>query len=237
MGGSGGACGVPYTTRFTMPAESPSRRGTANFWWRLAVGPVLLVTMSTEHNYTPGSEQHRWLEDTLRTVNRTDTPWVVVTGHRPMYSQEVESYDPTMIAALEPLLLAAEVDIAMWGHDHVYMRSCPIVHNGTCADANGTTSNATEGGGSGRAGGVAPVHVVCGTAGAFRDDIGTAGSSAAAPWVVTMEACEGCHHWGYCRFVANASVLTMEYVGYIGVDNATTAPPRVLDRYSITRRA
>ena len=54
MGGSGGACAVPYTTRFAMPAESPSRRGTANFWWRLVVGPVLLVTMSTEHNYTSG---------------------------------------------------------------------------------------------------------------------------------------------------------------------------------------
>ena len=120
--------------------------------------------------------------------------------------------------------------MVVWGHDHVYMRSCPITHNGTCADAGTSDPGYTRAG-------MAPVHVVCGTAGAFRDDMGAAGSSTAAPWVVSMEACEGCHHWGYCRFVANASVLTLEYVGFIGIDNATTAPSQVLDRYSLTRHA
>ena len=30
MGGSAGACGVPYTQRFAMPAEHTGRRGTAS---------------------------------------------------------------------------------------------------------------------------------------------------------------------------------------------------------------
>lgn len=167
---------------------------------------------------------HTWLVETLAGVNRTKTPWVVFTGHRPMYSQEVASADPVMIRAIEPLLLAANVDVALWGHDHVYARSCPIVSNGTCAPApdDGNLVGASTN---------TPVHVVCGTAGAFRDD--PPGNGTAASWVVAMESCEGCHHWGYCQFVANTTTLTMEYVGFIGIDNATHAPPVVVDRFSL----
>jgi hypothetical protein len=77
MGGSAGACAVPYLARFSMPAENAGRRGTANFWWKLRLGPVLVITMSTEHNYTAGSEQHAWLVETLGSIDRSLTPWVV----------------------------------------------------------------------------------------------------------------------------------------------------------------
>jgi hypothetical protein len=174
-----------------------------------------------------------------RNIEGGNTPGQVLTGHRPMYSQELGSGDPTMIEAIEPFLLAAKVDVALWAHDHVYMRSCPIVSNGTCA---GTASVQPSHGGGLTAVGVAapsrpatsaPVHVVCGTAGAFRDD--TPGNGTAAAWVVAMDACEGCQHWGYCRFVANATTLTMEYVGYIGLENASSTPPTVVDRLSLLR--
>lgn len=38
-----------------------------------------------EHAFEPGSPQHAWFEATLRAVDRTRTPWLVVGGHRPIY--------------------------------------------------------------------------------------------------------------------------------------------------------
>jgi len=48
--------------------------------------------MSSEHDYREGSRQYKWLENDLKNVDRKKTPWVVLGGHRPMYtSQEVLS--------------------------------------------------------------------------------------------------------------------------------------------------
>ena len=44
--------------------------------------------MSTEHNYTKGSRQYAWLEQDLQKVNREKTPWVVIGGHRAMYTSQ-----------------------------------------------------------------------------------------------------------------------------------------------------
>lgn len=45
--------------------------------------------MSTENNFTAGSPQYEWMENDLKSVNRTLTPWVVIAGHRPMYSSQM----------------------------------------------------------------------------------------------------------------------------------------------------
>ena len=53
--------------------------------------------MSTEHDYREGSRQYKWLENDLKNVDRKKTPWVVLGGHRPMYtSQEVLSNDNSL---------------------------------------------------------------------------------------------------------------------------------------------
>lgn len=49
---SGGECGVPYETYFQMPAP-----GSDKPWYSIASGPVHFTVMSTEHNWTRGSEQ------------------------------------------------------------------------------------------------------------------------------------------------------------------------------------
>lgn len=49
---SGGECGVPYETYFQMPAP-----GSDKPWYSFASGPVHFTVMSTEHNWTRGSEQ------------------------------------------------------------------------------------------------------------------------------------------------------------------------------------
>ena len=53
---------------------------------------VHFIMMSTEHNFTQGSPQYEWMEQDLKNVNRSLTPWVVMAGHRAMYtSQMIES--------------------------------------------------------------------------------------------------------------------------------------------------
>ena len=53
---------------------------------------VHFIMMSTEHNFTQGSPQYDWMEQDLKNVNRSLTPWVVMAGHRAMYtSQKIES--------------------------------------------------------------------------------------------------------------------------------------------------
>ena len=36
-----------------------------------------------------------------------------------------------------------------------------------------------------------------------------------------MDACEGCHRWGYTRWRATRTALRMEYVGNITADPTT----------------
>jgi hypothetical protein len=47
----------------------------------------------TEHDYHMGSEQHAFLQRDLEAVDRTLTPHVIFTGHRPMYGVVTLSLD------------------------------------------------------------------------------------------------------------------------------------------------
>ncbi|KAJ7525703.1 hypothetical protein O6H91_17G062200 [Diphasiastrum complanatum] len=50
---SGGECGVPYETHFQMPIQ-----GKDMPWCSIELGPVHFTIMSTEHNWTLGSDQY-----------------------------------------------------------------------------------------------------------------------------------------------------------------------------------
>ena len=80
-----------------------------------------------------------WLEADLASVNRTATPWVVITGHRMMVcagtvvmdcslaqytTQLLEEGDYIvslhMREALEPLIYQYQVNLMLVGHQHSY---------------------------------------------------------------------------------------------------------------------
>jgi hypothetical protein len=145
---SGGECGVPYEHFFPLPDATRDEP-----WYSFDYGNVHFVFMSTEHNFLTASAQHRWIEQDLRSVDRTKTPWIVFSGHRPMYidstgGQEISGDQPVaklLREHIEGLLHKYQVDLALWGHHHSYQRSCPV-YKEKCVD------NAT-------------VHVVIGMAG------------------------------------------------------------------------
>lgn len=131
---SGGECGVPSLRLLHGPWERDAR-GTEVPIWSQDVGNIHLVGIATEMDYAPGSMQYEFLEEDLRKVDRSVTPWIVVGGHRPglidsgyeagctencAYTDSVM----TLTLFLEPLFVKYGVDVVLWAHSHDYQRQC-----------------------------------------------------------------------------------------------------------------
>jgi len=138
--------------------------------------------------------QYEWLSNDLASVNRTATPWVVVSGHRPMYTSTLDAgMSPYIQQILEPVLVANKVDLALWGHVHDYERFCGMT-NGTCAKSDED----------------APVHVVVGMAGNdYQVDWTGSGHVHAQPDNIVFRSM----NFGYARVHASRHKLQLEYVG------------------------
>lgn len=129
---SGGECGIPYYQRFIMPGSSVFANTVS--WYSFNYGNVHVIVMSTEMEFMPNSPQYLWLENDLQTVNRSATPWVVLSGHRPMYVDCVNSTDQAGVQTvaeelrtwIEPMFVKYRVNLAMWGHHHSYQVTCPV---------------------------------------------------------------------------------------------------------------
>lgn len=153
---SEGECGVPYTKRFRMPQPAAQ---TDTPWYSFNMGAAHVLMFSTEHDFKKGSPQYAFIKKDLQRVDRSVTPWVIVSGHRPMYVDSTSEHSvasdqkagAAMRKALEKLFMKYQVDLAIWGHHHSYQRTCPLFKS-TCV-VKGEHEYA------------APVHVVVGTAG------------------------------------------------------------------------
>ena len=142
----------PYEHRF----DSDQEIETETFWYSRNVPGVHMVFMSTEHDYTSGSDQYSWLEQDLSAVNREVTPFVIVYGHKPMYSSN--SYHGSEVDlrdALEELYVAQGVDLVIAGHDHFYERTWPVSAEVVMDTGKDNRFSRGEG----------PIHLVIGIAG------------------------------------------------------------------------
>ena len=180
---SGGECGIPLVSRFHMPDN-----GNRLYWYTYTYGSILLIQLSSEHDYTPGSHQYVWLLDALKRIDRHVTPWVIVTSHRPMYCsslyEEDNAVDLQIQKALETILVEYNVDLYIGGHYHAYERTCRI-YKSKCNSKNGI------------------VHIVVGTAGASFD----LGRQIKVDWSLRFELV-----FGYGRVSANRTSLLWEFV-------------------------
>lgn len=118
---------------------------TQNMYFSFNYGLAHFVTISTETNYPDApfgndtDSQLAWLEQDLAAANtpsaRAQRPWVVVVGHRPIYSTIVPYSDPLTGSPLgqqaiiqqyfEPLFKQYAVDLYLCGHVHGYERMYP----------------------------------------------------------------------------------------------------------------
>jgi hypothetical protein len=214
---SNGECGVPYRNRFHMPSGLLDQgKGKAEdqktgllpvddtWWYSFDYGNVHWVMMSSEHDFTPGSQQYQWLENDLASVNRTLTPWVVFNGHRPMYCSGDYPSDYKMALNLqfylEDLLYKYRVDLCLWGHYHSYERTCPVYRNRCVTE---TTQKAYH---KSQDNYLAPVHVVIGMAGAL---LSPAWMNPQPEWSIFRDGVR----YGYSTVtVHNATALEFKYL-------------------------
>jgi len=172
------------------------------------VGSVHFTIYSAEHDFLPGSRQHNWLEQDLANVDRKRTPWLIVAGHRPFYTSVADNggipFRQHLRDSIEPLLLKYNVDLGLWGHQHVYERSCGIA-NGKCGisfEGNVLKKSASAGSGKG------VVHAV----------IGMAGNDYQQPWLDAPEwSIYRSLEFGYSKVkVFNSTHLNMQFYGVNG---------------------
>ena len=181
---SGGECTVPVVRRFRTPLN-----GLGVFWYSYDVGPVHILMFSTEHHFEEGSRQYLWIQNDLKSVNRTRTPWIVVGSHRPMFASDFgDNADQlTSIATqlqlhLEPMFYRHKVDVNLFAHLHSYERSCAMYQEKCVND--GIT------------------HVLIGMSGIGLN----AQTRAAAHWSRYRDA-----KFGYTTIIANKTVLHFRY--------------------------
>ncbi|KAG1368290.1 Purple acid phosphatase [Cocos nucifera] len=119
-----------YNARWKMPyAESGS---TSNLYYSFEVAGVHAIMLGSYTEYDKNSDQYAWLKADLAKVDREKTPWLLVLLHAPWYSSNWahQCEGDAMMAAVEPLLYAAGVDILLAGHVHAYERSERVYNGG-----------------------------------------------------------------------------------------------------------
>ena len=220
---SGGECGVVTATLFPLPAPASASAP----YYAFASGPVLLVVLSSEHDFTAGSAQLAWLQATLAAADRAASPFVIVSLHRPMYINSNYDAGPTSDVVVmnllqkhvEPVTHAAKVTLMLYGHNHRLERISAAYQNKT-VDASQPRPDGSA------AGGVlhvydrprATVHYVAGTAGAAftPNDCVSQGMPACPEWSESV-----IYAHGYLRFTAlNATALRFDYVDTDSDDGA-----------------
>ena len=143
---SRGECGVGTERRFRSPSN-----GNKIFWYSFASGSVTAIMLSSEHSVAPGSPQRAFLEGALGAVNRSQTPWLVVTFHREVYSLtgDEQPLQDGYLAWMEDLFYAHKVDLVANGHIHQSSRVGPVYKYKPTDDA--------------------PVYIISGSAGAMLE--------------------------------------------------------------------
>jgi hypothetical protein len=141
-----------YRARWQMPT-SESNASPNMMWYSFNHQSAHIVSISSETDYpnapsqpdsrlgSPGGpfgDQLGWLEADLKAAAaaRTDRPWVIVFGHRPMYSGQGGDFPENVEAhtqeAFEPLFNKFDVDLYICGHNHAYETIMPMREGKIC---------------------------------------------------------------------------------------------------------
>ncbi|KAJ6966668.1 purple acid phosphatase 18 [Populus alba x Populus x berolinensis] len=112
-----------YNSRWKMPYEESG--SSSNLYYSFEVAGAHIIMLGSYTDYDEHSDQYNWLKADVANVDRKKTPWLIVLFHVPWYNSNEAHQDEgdRMLAAMEPLLHAASVDIVLAGHVHAYERT------------------------------------------------------------------------------------------------------------------
>ncbi|CAN1152876.1 Probable inactive purple acid phosphatase 1 [Linum perenne] len=155
---SGGECGVLAQTMFYVPTDN-----RAKFWYKTDFGMFRFCIADTEQDWREGTEQYKFIEHCLASVDRQKQPWLIFLAHRVLgysscmyYAMEGSTEEPMGREGLQKLWQKYKVDIAMFGHVHNYERTCPVYENICTREEKNNYQGALNG----------TIHVIVGGAGA-----------------------------------------------------------------------
>ncbi|KAK6230298.1 hypothetical protein QUC31_001816 [Theobroma cacao] len=113
-----------YNARWKMSFKESGT--TSNLYYSFEVAEVHVIMLGFYTDYDELSDQYSWLK-----VDRKKTPFLVVLFHVPRYNRNNahQGEGDGMMAAMEPLLYGAGVDLVLAGHVHAYEHS-KRVNNG-----------------------------------------------------------------------------------------------------------
>ncbi|CAL5332207.1 unnamed protein product [Camellia sinensis] len=132
----------PYTHRFFVPYEASE--STSPLWYSIKRASAYIIVMSSYSAFGKYTPQYKWFTNKVTEVNRTETPWLIVLMHPPMYNSYVSHYmeGETMRVMYEPWFVEYKVDVVFAGHVHAYERSERVsnvaynIINGLCTPVN-----------------------------------------------------------------------------------------------------
>ncbi|KAL7529949.1 hypothetical protein ACHAWF_004847 [Thalassiosira exigua] len=120
--------GLAYEKRFHfLPYEF------GNAFYSFTFGPSKHIVLSSYSSFRPGSVQYEWLLSELRSVDRTQIPWLLIMLHCPIYTtfkihrEEIFIKDAKLY--LESIFVEYRVNFVISGHIHSYMRTVPTIND------------------------------------------------------------------------------------------------------------
>ncbi|XP_019232207.1 PREDICTED: probable inactive purple acid phosphatase 27 [Nicotiana attenuata] len=192
---SGGECGVLAQTMFYVPADN-----RAKFWYSTDYGMFRFCIADSEHDWREGSEQYKFIEHCLASVDRQKQPWLIFSAHRVLGYSSDKWYgiggsfeEPMGRESLQKLWQKYKVDIAFYGHVHNYERTCPIYQNQCVNSERSHYSGVVNG----------TIHVVVGGGGSHLSEFSPINTT----WSLYKD-----YDWGFVKLTSfNHSSLLFEY--------------------------
>ncbi|GAB4840124.1 polynucleotide adenylyltransferase [Ancistrocladus abbreviatus] len=137
-------------------------KNRAKFWYSTDYRMFRFCVAHTEEDWREGTEQYKFIEGCLASVDRQKQPWLIFLAHRVLgyssnpYYVEGSFQEPMGRESLQKLWQKYKVDMTFFGHVHNYERTCPIYENICTRDEKHYYQGALNG----------TIHVVAGGAGA-----------------------------------------------------------------------
>ncbi|GLJ05566.1 hypothetical protein SUGI_0020340 [Cryptomeria japonica] len=127
-----------YMHRYHVPYRSSG--SSSPFWYSIKRASAYIIVLSSYSAYAKFTPQYLWLKEELPKVNRSETPWLFVIMHSPVYTSNTKHYmeGESMRVQFESWFTDYKVDIVFTGHTHAYERTKRVsnvdynITNGEC---------------------------------------------------------------------------------------------------------
>lgn len=103
-------------------------KSTSNLYYSFDVVGAHVIMLGSYTDFDSKSDQYKWLQADLASVDRAETPWVFALIHAPWYNSNSahKGEGESMRVAIEEILYKARVDVVFAGHVHAYERFVSI---------------------------------------------------------------------------------------------------------------